>query len=444
MEISERIVRLLISFTLLFFASGVLGQENQNTASIGTFYSFVINTGVLVRGIIPGSPADVAGLHVDDVLTSINGEILNSETWYATPNPIEALEIGRAVSLSITRDGISQDLTVVPVDSTSLDYSIIDLMRPVTIDNVRASLTIYSIGKFRHIASRQPNNDNFLVVAAEIDYKGVNQQGTDTPFMQLYDIDFAATLDGISTVPSADAMGDLVNWLGYTFQVWSGPGVTRPYPGTQYVLDGHWEMQLGRVGPVPVFLVYDVPANFSQLEITFPSDGTSVALWVNPIRNSNLYAFAPTGEVQIVGWNTYSESVEVVLDTETVSEENCLGAGVRRSSRAISRSVSSEVNIEVVASGELVVPLPLSELQAAVRGRYERNENNAISFERREEFEIPVGTIANYEIIWYLSSIQGEMILRVRDEQYVIPFSLPQRLRADVRSLPMMQCQPTN
>lgn len=70
---------------------------------------------VMVLGIQPGSPAEDAGLQVDDEILAVNGEDFATDT-----DPIPQLQqaandfAGEEVTLTILRDGETQDVTLVP------------------------------------------------------------------------------------------------------------------------------------------------------------------------------------------------------------------------------------------------------------------------------------------------------------------------------------------
>jgi serine protease Do len=71
--------------------------------------------GVLVNEIVPGSPADKAGLKPGDVITSFNGKpVVNVPTFRLT---VAASEAGRSFELSYYRDGKERTTSIVPAPS---------------------------------------------------------------------------------------------------------------------------------------------------------------------------------------------------------------------------------------------------------------------------------------------------------------------------------------
>jgi TPR repeat protein len=73
--------------------------------------------GVIVAGVLPGGPADVAGLRAGDVLQQVDGQRIE---WSCT---IDALLFDRdcaPVPVVVTRDGTTIEKTLAPIDQSSL------------------------------------------------------------------------------------------------------------------------------------------------------------------------------------------------------------------------------------------------------------------------------------------------------------------------------------
>ena len=75
-----------------------------------------------------------------------------------------------------------------------------------------------------------------------------------------------------------------------------------------------------------------------------------------------------------------------------------------------------------------------------VQSRYSASESETITFESSESFEAPPGTIANYRIEWYLSSIEGNVQVTIGDAAFLVPFSMSNQIRVKVESLPPSEC----
>jgi S1-C subfamily serine protease len=69
-----------------------------------------VDDGVSIAAVSEGSPADEAGLQAGDIITAVNGEAVEEPADVASA--IREMEIGDTVTLTITRDGESQDVEV--------------------------------------------------------------------------------------------------------------------------------------------------------------------------------------------------------------------------------------------------------------------------------------------------------------------------------------------
>ncbi|MCL2377428.1 MAG: trypsin-like peptidase domain-containing protein [Defluviitaleaceae bacterium] len=63
----------------------------------------VPNEGLLVRSIISGSPADTAGLQIDDIITAVDGNAVSAD--HEIIDIFSAMQVGDEVALSIVRNG---------------------------------------------------------------------------------------------------------------------------------------------------------------------------------------------------------------------------------------------------------------------------------------------------------------------------------------------------
>ncbi|HEY3322425.1 MAG TPA: PDZ domain-containing protein [Planctomycetota bacterium] len=76
------------------------------------------NKGVLVAGIVAGTPAETAGLKAGDVIVSVGGEAVHvrfDEEVPAFNKVLAAKEVGKTVPFQILRDGKEQTISIVPM-----------------------------------------------------------------------------------------------------------------------------------------------------------------------------------------------------------------------------------------------------------------------------------------------------------------------------------------
>jgi Do/DeqQ family serine protease len=104
---------------LLKFGSvkrGLLGVSIYNvTPDIAQLYGLGDTPGALVSQVVDGSPADKAGIKTGDVITSVNGQNVKSNSELR--NAIGMLRVGDKVDVGIVRDGKPRRLTAVIADS---------------------------------------------------------------------------------------------------------------------------------------------------------------------------------------------------------------------------------------------------------------------------------------------------------------------------------------
>jgi Do/DeqQ family serine protease len=74
-------------------------------------------TGALVSQVVDGSPAEKAGIHTGDVITSVNGQQVKSNSELR--NSIGLLRVGDKVDIGLLRDGKPLKVTAVIADTTA-------------------------------------------------------------------------------------------------------------------------------------------------------------------------------------------------------------------------------------------------------------------------------------------------------------------------------------
>jgi len=94
-----------------------LGVQNLLTMdqAVASFYGLGTDKGVLVRGVVAGSPAEQAGLKAGDIITSLGGEEVNSVLELT--RVLYASEVGGPLEITYVRDGTSQTVTVITTET---------------------------------------------------------------------------------------------------------------------------------------------------------------------------------------------------------------------------------------------------------------------------------------------------------------------------------------
>ncbi len=94
-----------------------LGVDLKPLQDLETFYEIDINRGVLINSVERGSPAEKAGVRVQDILLAINGDPVNvrfPEEVAPARKRITDLPIGKPVTLTLKRGQQTLELTAVP------------------------------------------------------------------------------------------------------------------------------------------------------------------------------------------------------------------------------------------------------------------------------------------------------------------------------------------
>ncbi len=103
--------RLILAFGLiLLVAAGAVAAQNSSGGFIGIRLQDSDN-GVVILEVLAGSPADEAGLQVDDVITAVNGDAVTRAAEVAAV--AQAAASGDSLTLTITRADESLDVDVV-------------------------------------------------------------------------------------------------------------------------------------------------------------------------------------------------------------------------------------------------------------------------------------------------------------------------------------------
>lgn len=99
-------------------------------ADLASANDLSVTEGALVREIVPGSPAETAGLQVGDVITAVNGEAVNEE--WTLRDRVQAYEPGDVLTLDVLRAGATQQISVTLSEpmATAMDLGDLQMMMP--------------------------------------------------------------------------------------------------------------------------------------------------------------------------------------------------------------------------------------------------------------------------------------------------------------------------
>jgi len=101
-NLANQVVNQIIQFGKI--QRGQLGIQIQNlTPDLASAFGIKQQHGAVIAGIVPGSPAENAGLQRGDVVIAVNGQAVDSAT--KLHNHIALMQVGDMVSLDILRDG---------------------------------------------------------------------------------------------------------------------------------------------------------------------------------------------------------------------------------------------------------------------------------------------------------------------------------------------------
>ena len=89
---------------------GIFMDQNDITPDLAKLFGLEDNYGVIITGVIEGSPAEKAGLKADDVIIELNGEKVRNFLTFR--NSIAMLEPGTKVTLTIFRDGKEKEVNL--------------------------------------------------------------------------------------------------------------------------------------------------------------------------------------------------------------------------------------------------------------------------------------------------------------------------------------------
>jgi serine protease Do len=124
---------------------GYLGVRIQSiTPALAREFNLPEPRGVLVDGVVPGSPAEAIGLKAGDVLVTLGGKAVDDQS--ALRNRTALLEIGAKTAVEFYRDGKKQSLDVVIAEQPNARPSLMSLgfsVRDITAEQAGGNAGLY-------------------------------------------------------------------------------------------------------------------------------------------------------------------------------------------------------------------------------------------------------------------------------------------------------------
>jgi hypothetical protein len=139
-----------------------------------------------------------------------------------------------------------------------------------------------------------------------------------------------------------------------------------------------------------------------------------------------------------------SSRITKVIDIdEDVIVDNCFGT------ETITRTVSytQEETTQLLIEDEKRLRLSFGRLpvigrliRAEIRDRHQTTEGTSTTKVHTESLSASPGTKPRWKLRWYLESLDGVMLLRLGDDVFEIPYTVKDRLRSELISIPSEPC----
>jgi hypothetical protein len=287
------------------------------------------------------------------------------------------------------------------------------------------------------------NKTYFIMEGILFNYSEIRQEFFRTNFE-------LETVSGEKILPNLDLMAALQ---------------TSQYPELDYPGQRHF---LSKALPIDAyswqntFLVYEMPTPIEKALLHFtPLDrptASSIEMWFlvgdtqNELRVFEAYDNAVQQYELEFNFDNQETIIEDIIDEQVITVDNCFGTEVIDRSRQFSESTEVFYTFGFGAAagaglgtGIGVGGLLLNSIIGDIVGvnfslNYQVNQGDSITETIEETLRAAPATITNYQLTWYRVTVQGMMRLRLGGENFYVPYSLTNRLRADVVSLPAGLC----
>jgi len=226
-------------------------------------------------------------------------------------------------------------------------------------------------------------------------------------------------------------------------------------------------------GKTDIQLQYTIPKNQLMLELKFGlpqnNDLSSVALiWLGRDENNiltNPALLVLNGELRVgldrqnatderyldeilyVGSNQIEvTTLETFLDAVRVTINTCgTSGGEVSATSSYSQTISSKFSMDVesrISAGinPLIFLGGLVNVEGFVRTELQKEEGRELTYQFSYTVTTESDVIEEYDLLWYLVKIKGNVQVQVGDQTYTIPYSLDNRLRGEYRYVGTKPC----
>lgn len=344
-----------------------------------------------------------------------------------TPTPIPP---------SPTKTPIPEELSQIPLTFADADTSV---AADLVVFQVTDVFGLSSIGD-RTVKS---SVDQFLTIEAYI------YNYSDSP-VTVFKSDFKATFINTNSIRINDVEPDVDLMRVLKDERYSD----RDWPAQNWRFDRKFIIEPKR--SKPIFLVYEVPKEITAFSLQFTPNNVNppptLGIWL-PKSDNGKYSFfkVSTNNEPIFDFEflpeTVTELLEVV-DTRTESLDNCFGSSELERETGLDRTISLEI-ITTADSGELgklLNFLPGFQTFTAALGdligvHYERTEGEVMTFTDATRLRAAPGKHTEYRVTYYKVNLDGKIRIHIGDETFDVPYSIGDRLRTAVVSLPVIPCE---
>ncbi len=352
-----------------------------------------------------------------------------SPTLTFTPTPIPPTP---------TMTPIPEVLDQLPLTFADADTSVVAGLGVFQVTDVYG---LSSIGS----TSIAPTQQQYLTIEGYI----YNYSDTDIVF---YNSDFKATfLDTYSTkLSNVEPSVELMRLLK------DEKYPDRDWPAQNWRVDRKFTVTAKHARSI--FLVYQVPTHITVMSLQFtPSNfdpPPALGIWFHKSANgSDVFFKVSSNDKPIYKYEFLPETVteiSEIVDSRTESLDNCFGNSEIERETGLDRTISLEIKTQI-DPGDLANVLefipefqPFGKIAGKlVSSYYNRNDGDVMTFTDATRLRAASGTHTVYRVTYYKVNLAGKIRIYIGDKSFDVPYTIGDRLRTDVVSLPPIPCGTT-